>query len=87
MKVHTQQTLSPINEISSEHIEILNESIESEYCKDINKFKVEILIKIEQLNKLITSLNSRLNNVEKTIDLKEIAGKLSKHYEQNRRHK
>lgn len=87
MKVHTKQTSLSFNEISSEHIEILDKSTETECCKDVHKFKVEILIKIEQLNKLISGLNNRLNNIEKTIELKEIAGNLSKHYEQNRRHK
>lgn len=86
MKVHTKQTSVSLNEISS-IIENIDKSTETECCKNTSKFKIEILMKIEQLNKLITSLNIRLNKVENTIELKEIAGKLSKHYEQNRRHK
>lgn len=78
--------------ISIEHIEIKKTSGEIESKnksseEQMNIIKVDISKKIEQLKTLISTINERVRILEKNIALKEIAGKLNKHYEQNRCHK
>lgn len=78
--------------IRVDRIEKTNTIEETESGKNITeedneKLQHNIYMQIEQLNKLISILNERVRNLERNIALKEIAGKLSKHYEQSRCHK
>lgn len=63
---------------------------EVESSSDINKAYIdEIFITISQkityLDKIIANLLDRLKKIEKDIALKDLEGKLNKHYEQSRR--
>lgn len=91
--VHTNKT-SVVTEsnVREERVEITNtiKAIESDKNitdEQIKKLEVNVCMQIEKLNKLISILNEKVTNLEKNIKLKEIAGKLNKHYEQSRRHK
>lgn len=52
-----------------------------------DKFKVEILEKIANVNKTIEILTNRIKKIEKKVDINELAGIINKHYEQSRRSK
>lgn len=52
-----------------------------------DKFKVEILEKIANVNKTIEILTNRIKKIEKKVDINELGGIINKHYEQSRRSK
>lgn len=89
--IHTEQT--SVRADSSVNIERIENTIEESSRNKIiteEQFILKVdgaFKKIEELKKLILNLDYRIRNVEKSIELKEIAGKLNKHYEQSRRHK
>lgn len=64
---------------------------EAEVSNDVNTCeyidaKIRVTLNtLEHLDKLIGVLSDRVKKIEKNIELKELEGKLNKHYEQSRR--
>lgn len=51
----------------------------------VDKFNKNNSEKLAHIEKLVMILTDRVKNIEKDIALKELEGKLNKHYEQSRR--
>lgn len=72
--------INVINKIVASSSESLSSSSFDKVCETHSKILKELI----NLNKQIENLAQRINKVEKIVDIRDIACKLHKHYEQSR---
>lgn len=94
MSVHQYNSEFKASQNQNKHTDIEDDlvllSSKSISCYNLEKnyiaqFKVDILTEIDKISKLIECLKNKIKKLEKSSDIKELASKLNKHYEQSRR--
>lgn len=77
--------MNGVNQSDDQNSEILSKLSEYDSCIiTLDDCKDEILRKIANINNLIIKLTEKINNLERNIYVKDLAGKLNRHYEQSR---